>query len=104
MSRHTPGEWRVYNGWVHPGFDGPGPETTNGDTAICEPLGPDKEANAHLIAAAPELLEALRWYAEQVEDLNRNTWAAEKALGVLRADRGKKALAVIAKAKGEEHE
>ena len=59
MSKHTPGPWRVYNGWVHPSFDGPGPETTNGDTAICEPLGQDKNANAHLIAAAPDLLAGL---------------------------------------------
>ena len=53
---HTPGPWRVYQGFVHPNFSGPSPSTTNGDYAICEPLGPNKDANARLIAAAPELL------------------------------------------------
>jgi len=62
---------------------------------------PGAQKAHRLAAAAPDLLEALEWYAEQVEDLNRNSWTAEKALGVLRADRGKKALAAIAKAKGE---
>ena len=55
----TPGPWRVYQGWVHPNFSGPGPQTTNGDTAICEPLGPDKDANARLIASTPDLHNAL---------------------------------------------
>lgn len=59
MSKHTPGPWRVYNGWVHPSFDNLGRQMTNGDTAICEPLGQDKNANAYLIAAAPDLLAGL---------------------------------------------
>lgn len=59
MNKPTPGPWRVYNGWVHPSFENPGPQMTNGDTAICEPLGQDKNANAHLIAAAPDLLAGL---------------------------------------------
>lgn len=51
MITHTPGPWRTYRGKVHPSFDGPSPQTTNGDTVICEPLGPDRSANARLIAA-----------------------------------------------------
>ena len=60
ISKHTPGPWRVYQEWVHPCFDHQGQEKTNGDTAICEPLGPNKWANARLIAAAPEMYEALK--------------------------------------------
>ena len=62
---------------------------------------PPHEPSVRLIAAAPELLEALRWYAEQAEDLNKGGWTAGKALGQLRADRGKRAKEAIAKAKGE---
>jgi hypothetical protein len=56
---HTPGPWRVGDGgsWGAMVKDG------NGD-GICIPcsgrLGPTDAANARLIAAAPELLEALR--------------------------------------------
>ena len=48
--RATKGPWREYQGWVHPNFDGPSPQTTNGDTAICEPLGPDAIFNRTFIA------------------------------------------------------
>lgn len=53
MSKHTPGPWA------------PSDETCNyvwsGDTCVARMAETDeKEANARLIAAAPELLEALR--------------------------------------------
>lgn len=48
----TEGDWRIYKGWIHPSFDGPSPQTTNADVAICEPLGPDAAINARLIVAA----------------------------------------------------
>ena len=48
-----------------------------------------------------DLIEALEWYAELAEDLNRYGWSSETALAALRADRGKRALEAIAKAKGE---
>jgi hypothetical protein len=51
-----------------------------------------------------EIVRALNWYADTVEDLNRNGWTAGKALGQLRADRGKRAMEAIAKAKGESNE
>jgi hypothetical protein len=57
-----------------------------------------------LEAQRDELLEALGWYAEQAEDLNKGGWTAGKALGQLRADRGKRAKEAIAKAKGESNE
>jgi hypothetical protein len=59
MVTHTPGPWRVGDGgsWGALVKDG------NGD-GICIPcsgrLGPTDAANARLIAAAPELLEAVR--------------------------------------------
>jgi len=57
-----------------------------------------------LEAQRDELLERLQWYADTVEDLNRNGWTAGKALGQLRADRGKRAMEAIAKAHGENNE
>jgi len=90
MNKHTPGEWRVYNGWVHPSFDGPGPETTNGDTAICEPLGPDKEANAYLLAAAPELaagLEQAIWMLYQM-GIDPESAAMESFTAAIRKAKG----------------
>lgn len=56
----TPHPWRVYKGFVHPSFDGPGPGTTNGDHAICELLGPDAAANGRLIVAAHGLADYVR--------------------------------------------
>ena len=61
MSKHTEGEWR-YNG------DSDWPEVIGGDeTIICEPMGLNETewvANARLIAAAPDLLEACEQMAE----------------------------------------
>ena len=63
---HTPGPWSV-SGWSIL-------EDTNG-TLICEVLPWNEEgsaedhANAHLIAAAPELLEALEYAIKQVPEL-----------------------------------
>ena len=54
-----------------------------------------------LEAQRDELFRAIQWYADTVEDLNRNGWTAGKALGQLRADRGKRAMEAITKAKGE---
>ena len=54
-----------------------------------------------LEAQRGELLEALKWYAEQAEDLNLYGMASELAEIKLRRDRGKRAKKAIAKAKGE---
>jgi hypothetical protein len=52
--KHTPGPWHVHEEWdrIVNSADG------NGDRPICKCEGPDGPANAHLIAAAPDLLEA----------------------------------------------
>lgn len=84
MSKHTPGPWRVIE------TDDAvmiGPDQFMTATYIIKASGfesSERRANAHLIAAAPEMLEAL-------EDLRRFVWSNShlKALDEL-----------IAKAKG----
>ena len=59
------------------------------------------EANAHLIAAAPELYAALEWYAEQSR-LARSIYSeGDEGRHALASDGGEKALAALAKARGE---
>jgi hypothetical protein len=60
MSKHTPGPWitkECIGGWQQFGANGITPVRTH------------LEDNAHLIAAAPELLEALQAAVEAIEDL-----------------------------------
>jgi hypothetical protein len=92
MSAHTPGTWAVST------FDGPegyGEIVADGFLRVCSvPFWPcasdEMEANARLVAAAPELLEALKWAIGQVEDdLDPDHQAAMDA-----------ARAAIAKAEG----
>ena len=61
MSKHTPGPWRVVDSWTDHMVEG-----QNGEEIIWQD-GPHEtptinEANARLIAAAPDLLEALELY------------------------------------------
>jgi hypothetical protein len=65
MSAHTPGPWSVSwdcNGLAHVGM---GPNCTV--SRVMAPPAGDQEANARLIAAAPELLEALRHLLHNIE-------------------------------------
>lgn len=60
MSEHTPGEWVVLDEWMS-GID-VGVELEDGayyHVATARDLDEKTEPNAHLIAAAPDLLEAL---------------------------------------------
>jgi hypothetical protein len=61
--------------------------------------GPDheNEANAHLIAAAPEMLEALEWVIALAKDPAGSTF---KLREFLEQPEGKRVVAVIAKATG----
>jgi len=59
-----------------------------------EVVGPNHEANARLIAAAPDLLAALEWWQAQMRDDNCDD------MGKLLDDMSAKAHAAIAKAKG----
>lgn len=75
MSKHTPGPWRV-----HPGVTSCGPYNKAlmvgpAGRAVCHVIGafekvevgPEGEANARLLATAPELLAAARLYLQGAE-------------------------------------
>lgn len=90
MNKHTPAPWD----WVQ--FFAPTGETTYRirgkgllEIARAQGFGPEAEANVRLMAAAPELLEALEWCLEAL--------AAESIDG---GTAGELARAAIAKAKG----
>jgi hypothetical protein len=104
-TQHTPGLWEV-------GHDGSGAPIITfeaRDIATVEAYYKDAEANARLIAAAPDLLEALQGYVAHIESC-RAAWeedGAERntkmhglavALNNILGDRIKEA---IAKATGE---
>lgn len=94
MSKHTPGPWEV-------GYDGPSNPVIIGGVnklrivALTSTLWPregDEEANAHLIAAAPELFAALDAVINGVGD----------GFGRISPEEHDQALAALAKARGEE--
>ena len=84
MNKHTPGPWRVVDSWNDHMVEG-----QNGEEIIWQDGPHDtptiNEANARLIAAAPDLLAALEYAIKQVPEL-------ETVPGI---------AAAIAKAKGE---
>lgn len=96
MSKHTPGPWEIKRHF-DPGykFISAPKHTALAQVVWCmedEDRSPECEANAHLIAAAPELL----WTLEKlVERVGKDEWFAEWA-GMARD--------AIAKAKGEDNE
>ena len=104
---HTPGPWKVaenlfgntasYEVYANV-------ETKSGKggyTRICQITPRDQKANARLIAAAPELLEALEWYAENVLNCRKITAEGDKARHDLDHDGGKRARMALEKARGE---
>ncbi len=97
MNKHTPGPWRVA-----PPSDYPQDPrlhvdaSTRGYVALCGVRDDlEAQANAHLIAAAPELLEACRFAADVLADLTTEAFrtGADKPIRDVLA-------AVIAKAEG----
>ena len=85
MSAHTPGPWHVKRNRVTTAIrDAKG-------HYIVDRVVKDRDANAHLIAAAPELLEALRAIVAVIDHAPDRECAA----GVL-----EQARAAIAKAEG----
>ena len=94
MSKHTPGPWSIqpvpHEDMIAVLQDGDGYESDdrstwpNGGCDLAECFGPERKANARLIAAAPELLE----FAEEVRRTGDTRLASM-------------AIAVIAKAIGE---
>lgn len=68
MNKHTPGPWIWANGFK--GLYGAGKDNEVLDHAEYEGmwLGPNAKANASLIAAAPDLLEACKEAIKELED------------------------------------
>ncbi|TXH53687.1 MAG: hypothetical protein E6Q97_12650 [Desulfurellales bacterium] len=112
-AKHTPGPWEIL---------GPGKPTSDapegGDFAITDSnkdiiaetffrvsavKSRPSEANARLIAAAPELLEALYWYEGMAKEMGKAAIRMDqkRILELMReiaVDYGKKASSAIAKA------
>ena len=72
---HTPGPWNVGTGWIYAGAK------PKGAKFICEglPISAEGYANAHLIAAAPELLEALRELVELFDPDTQSLYSFARA-------------------------
>ena len=96
MNKHTPGEWRVRNNSI----GGPLVSSDSGtiaDVRTCGgvhvggPQHPETIANARLLAAAPDLLEALK----ELADCGAEAWGEDRPCV-------KWARAAIAKATGEQ--
>ena len=58
MSKHTPGPWTIRNNFIDAEID---------IVAEFNPIIDGSQANAHLIAAAPEMLEALEKISISIE-------------------------------------
>lgn len=106
QSTHTPGPWldttrgpeagscRVIEGTPTPTVDTA--KFFNGEYVIAKLYGPQREANAALIAAAPELLTALKGCMSALEAIHDVAPAATS-----RAQRLATGRAAIAKAEGK---
>lgn len=97
---HIPGPWTVLDGVVVTSEERTGAywevATIEKD---CGYPHDHAEANALLIAAAPELLEALEWYAAALFDVNRRGPEGDKARASLAWDAGRRAQVALSKAK-----
>ncbi len=101
MSKHTPGSWIAVEAWVeHP--DDSIPDICNCDMGVDRSYE-EARANAHLIAAAPDLLEALvhaeNALADYVPTIEKSGASLNYGHHVLR-----QARAAIAKATGDKHD
>lgn len=96
MSKHTPGPWiadQLVDGYdIHAAETRFRVATASDPEMVWGAIG--REEDARLIAAAPELLEALEKIVRMFEGADDTVWAVE--------DYHQKARAAIAKAKGEE--
>ena len=63
-TKHTPGPWKVYEDSHSDAYEVMPDQCDVGDTIAV--YGRTRKANARLIAAAPDLLHALKWAAEYV--------------------------------------
>jgi hypothetical protein len=109
MSKHTPGPWKWMRNETEPGLDGDSPLVSESGESILQlgdcyqNGGEPNAANANLIAAAPDLLEALELLLVDAENLDGNLesefgsskrkWESPYTFDIARA--------AIARAKGE---
>jgi hypothetical protein len=92
-AKHTPGPWRVGKGGPN-GCPTVGTEKGLMVAMVSHGNSHPTQANARLIAAAPDLLEALEWALDAWDTHNRT---GDPMQGDWESD----AIAAIAKAKGE---
>ncbi len=99
--QHTPGPWATRESATHVTVtNARGDAVFHDDKRI-----PGVMADAHLIAAAPELLDALRWYEAQAKNMGKAAIHSDSKtiLSIMHevaVDYGKRARAAIAKAEG----
>ena len=97
-TKHTPGPWHCSCG----GGDVIGNSRVVATMAWCSGFGPEDEANASLVAAAPDMLAALILAADYIKDLDGGNqhsetgWMSDELLSVWLTAR-----AAIAKATGQ---
>lgn len=91
MSKHTPGPWKHhpqdYVGWVRGAWD----EIVAGDRAVARVTRHDSEgeANARLIAVAPELLKMLKELLFLAQLASEDKWIELEALKLIAKVEGK---------------
>jgi len=71
MTQHTPGPWRVEDGSTV--YGSRAGKTDKFEVCDCKGYAGEREANARLIAAAPDLLEAVRLTVELLDSDGRNS-------------------------------
>ena len=113
-TNHTPGPWYVGSGTYEGRNIYSVASVTDGEGFTYQPIVATAEddgidcwdANARLIAAAPELLEALKWYESKAKQMGRAAIHQDSKLILelmkeIAVEYGAQARAAIAKATGE---
>jgi hypothetical protein len=91
MTKHTPGPWSLKDDLIY----GPDGITIVSADGLMENYGPpdrsmeENYANARLIAAAPELLEALKGLFKNNQDIDAYLQAKDKAVQAIAKAEGK---------------
>lgn len=114
-TKHTPGPWYVGSGTYEGRNIYSTASVTDGEGFTYQPVVATAEddevacwdANARLIAAAPDLLEALQWYEAKAVQMGRAAIHQDSKLMLalmkeIAVEYGAKARAAIARATGEQ--
>ena len=83
-TKHTPGPWKTRKGFFSDAVEIYKPKHLMKpfiptEIAIIRSEGPEGEANARLISAAPELLEALQAFVKYADDVNDDSPEFDRA-------------------------